>query len=78
MYNTLHHNLAEVKAKKQGKRVRDVEAHVFSDTLSDWLVDIKVGKVGETLTKLKGASLVLMPFFTLVVMNRAQRSAHPA
>ena len=74
MYNTLHHNLAEVKAKKQGKRVRDV----FSNTLSDWLVDVKVGKVGETLTKLKGASLVLMPFPTLVVMNRAQRSARPA
>ena len=29
MDNTLHHNLAEVEAKKQGNRVRDVQAKAF-------------------------------------------------
>ena len=77
MHNTLHHNLAKLKDKKQGKRVRDVQAEAFSDTLSNWLVDVKVGKYGETLTKLKVASLVLMLFPTLAVMNPAHRSAHP-
>ena len=38
MFNTLHHNLAEVEAKKQGNRVRDVKAKAFSDTLSDRLL----------------------------------------
>ena len=55
MHNTLHHNLAKLKAKKQGKRVRDVQAQAFSDTLSNWLVDVKVEKDSETLTKLKAA-----------------------
>ena len=53
MYNTL----AEVEAKKQGNRERDVQAQAFSDTLSERLAEVKVGKVGETLTDVKGASL---------------------
>ena len=55
MYNTLDNNLAEVEAKKQGNRVRDVQAQAFFDTLSDRLAEVKVGKVGETLTNLKAA-----------------------
>ena len=55
MYNTLHNNLAEVETKKQGNRVRDVQAQAFIDTLSDRLAKVKVGKVGETLTNLKAA-----------------------
>ena len=78
MHNTLHHNLAEVDAKKQGNRVRDVQAQAFSDTLSDRLAEVKVGKVGETLTNLKAASPVLTLFPTLAVMKQADRSAHPA
>ena len=78
MYNTLDNNFAEVEAKKQGNRVRDVQAQAFSDTLSDRLAEVKVGKVGETLTNLKAASPVLTLFPTLAVMNPAYRSAHPA
>ena len=78
MHNTLHHKLAEVEAKKQGKRVRDVEAQAFSDTLSARLTEVKVGKVGKTLTDLKAASPVLTLFLTLAVMKPAHRSAHPA
>ena len=74
MYNTL----AEVEAKKQGNRERDVQAQAFSDTLSERLAEVKVGKVGETLTNLKAASPVLTLFPTLAVMNAAYRSAHPA
>ena len=78
MHNTLHHNLAEVEAKQQGNRVRDVQAKPFSDTLSDKLAEVKVGKVGETLTDLKAASPVLTLFPTLAVMKPAYRSAQPA
>ena len=78
MHNTLHHKLAEVEAKKQGNRVRDVEAQAFSDTLSARLTEVKVGKVGMTLTDLKAASPVLTLFPTLAVMKPAHRSAHPA
>ena len=78
MYNTLHHNLAEVEAKKQGNKVGDLEVKAFSDTLSDRLPEVKVGTVGETLTNLKTASTVLMLFPTLTVMKPAHRSAHPA
>ena len=74
----MHHNLAEVDAKKQGNRVRDVQAQAFSDTLSDRLAEVKVGKVGETLTNLKAASPVLTLFLTMAVMNPAYQSAHPA
>ena len=78
MHNTLHHNLAEVEAKRQGNRVRDVQAKPFSDTLSDKLAEVKVGKVGETLTDLKAASPVLTLFPTQAVMKPAYRSAQPA
>ena len=76
MHNTLDHNLAEVEAKQQGNRVRDVQAKAFFDTLSDRLAE--VGKVGETLTDMKAASPVLTLFPTLAVMKPAHRSAHPA
>ena len=56
----------------------DLEVKAFSDTLSDRLAEVKVGTVGETLTKLKAASTVLMLFPTLTVMKPAHRSAHPA
>ena len=78
MHNTLDHNLAEVEAKQQGNRVRDVQPKAFSDTLSDRLDEVKVGKVGETLTDLKGASPVLTLFPTQAVMKPAYRSAQPA
>ena len=41
MDNTLDHNLAEVEAKKQANRVRDVQAQAFSDTLADRLAEVK-------------------------------------
>ena len=78
MHNTLDHNLAEVEAKQQGNRVRDVQAKAFSDTLSDRLDEVEVGKVGETLTDLKAASPVLTLFPTQAVMKPAYRSAQPA
>ena len=40
MYKTLHHNLAEAEAKKQGNRVRDVKPQAFSDTVSDTLAEV--------------------------------------
>ena len=47
MHNTLHHNLAEVDAKKQGNRVRDVQAQAFSDTLSERLAEVKVATLAR-------------------------------
>ena len=58
--------------------MRDVKAKAFSDTLSDRLAEVKVGKVGETLTDLKVASPVLTLFPTLAVMKPGHRLAHPA
>ena len=66
-----------MQAKALAKTLRDVQAQAFSDRLSDRLAKVKVGKVGETLTKLKAASPVLTLFPTLAVMNPAHRSAHP-
>ena len=77
MHNTLDHNLAEVEAKKEGNRVRDVHAKAFFDTLSDRLAEVKVGKVSETLTDLKAASPVLTLLPKLAVMMPVHRSAHP-
>ena len=78
MYNTLDNNLAEVEAKKQGNRVRDVQAQAFFDTLSERLAEVKVATVGETLTNLKAALPVLTLFLTLAVMKPADRLAYPA
>ena len=58
--------------------MRDVHAKAFFDTLSDRLAEVKVGKVGETLTDLKAASPVLTLFPTQAVMKPAYRSAQPA
>ena len=66
-----------MEAKKQGNRLPDVQAKAFFDTLSDRLAEVKVGKVGETLTDLKAASLVLTLLPILAVMKAAHRSAHP-
>ena len=57
--------------------MRGVHAKAFFDTLSDRLAEVKVAKVGETLTDLKAASPVLTLFPKLAVMMPAQRSAHP-
>ena len=57
--------------------MRDVHAKAFFDTLSDRLAEVKVGKVGETLTDLKAASPVLTLFPTQAVMKPAYRSAQP-
>ena len=57
--------------------MRNVQAKPFSDTLSDKLAEVKVGKVGETLTDLKAASPVLTLFPTLAVTKPAHRSAQP-
>ena len=70
--------MQSVEAKQHGNRVRDLHAKAFSDTLSDRLAEVKVGKVGETLTDLKAASPVLTLFATLAVMKPAHRSAQPA
>ena len=48
--DTLDHRLAQVEAEKQGNRLRDVEAKVFSDTLYDRVAEVKVGNVGGLLT----------------------------
>ena len=69
--------MQSVEAKQQGNRVRDVQAKAFSDTLSDKLAEVKVGKGGETLTDLKAASPVLTLFATLAVMKPAHPSAQP-
>ena len=58
--------------------MRDVQAQEFSDTLSDRLAEVKVGKVGEKLTDLKASSPVLTRFPTLAVIKPASPSAHPA
>ena len=50
MTDTLDHRLAQVEAEKQGNRLRDVEAKVFSDTLYDRVAEVKVGNVGGLLT----------------------------
>ena len=47
-------------------------------TRSDRLAEVKVGKVGETLTDLKAASPVLTLFLTLAVVKPAHPSAQPA
>ena len=78
MDNTLHHNLAEVEAKKQGNRVPYHQAKAFSDTLSDRLAEVKVEKVADTLTDLKAASPVLTLLPTLAVVKLAHPSAIPA
>ena len=78
MHNTLHSNLAEVEAKKQGNRVRDVQTQEFSVTLSDRLPKVKTRKVGEILTDLKAAPPVLTRFPTLAVIKPGFPSAHPA
>ena len=57
--------------------MRDVHAKAFFDALSDRLAVVKVGKVGETLTDLRAASLVLTLLPILAVMKAAHRSAHP-
>ena len=57
--------------------MRDVQAKAFFDTLTDRLAEVKVWKVGETLTDLKAPSPVLTLFPTLLVIKPAQRSAHP-
>ena len=78
MHNSLHHKLPDVEAKRQGNRVRDVQAQAFSDTLSDRLAEVKVGKVGETPTDLKAAPPVLTLFPTLAVIKPGSRYTHPA
>ena len=57
--------------------MRDAHANAFFDTLSDKLAEVKVAKVGETLTDLKAALLVLTLLPILAVMKAAHRSAHP-
>ena len=78
MDNSLHHNLADVEAKKQGNSERDVQAQAFSNTLSDRLPKVKTRKVGEILTDLKAAPPVLTVFPTLAVIKPGSRYAHPA
>ena len=48
--DTLDHRLAEVEAEKQGNRLRDVEAKVFSDTLYDRVAEVKVENFRGLLT----------------------------
>ena len=57
--------------------MHDVHAKAFFDTLSDRLAEVKVAKVGETMTDLKAALLVLTLLPILAVMKAAHRSAHP-
>ena len=55
--------------------MRDVQAKAFSEALSARLAEVKVKKVGETLTDQKAASPVLTLCPTLAVMKPAHRSA---
>ena len=45
--------------------LRDVESDVWANTLGKRLPEVKAEKVGETLTDVKGASLVYTPAATL-------------
>ena len=47
-----------MEAETPGDPVRDVEAEASVDTLAYRLLEVKADKVGETLTDVKGASLV--------------------
>ena len=77
MHNSLHHNLADVEAKKKGNSERDVQAQAFSNTLSDRLPKVKTRELGETLTDLKAARPVLTLFPRLAVIKPGSRYAHP-
>ena len=67
-----------LRPKEQANRLPDVEAKAFSDTLSDRLAELKLAKVGETLTNQKAASPVLTLLSTLAVMKPVRQSEHPA
>ena len=58
LINTMHQSQAEVAAERPGDPVRDVEVEASVDTLAYMLPEVKADKVGETLTDVKGASLV--------------------
>ena len=53
--NPLLHSLAVVQAKKSGETIRNMEAKAFVERLAE----VKVGKVGMTLTDLKNAPPVV-------------------
>ena len=46
LFNTMHQNLAEVKAKTPGDTLLDAEVEASSDTLADSLGEVKAKKVG--------------------------------
>ena len=63
--NTLLHSLAVVQAKKLGYKMRNME----TEALVDRLVEVKTGRVGQTLSDLKAASPVVTLAPTLAEME---------
>ena len=65
LVNTLLHSLAVVQAKKPGYTMRNME----TEALVDRLVEVKTGRVGQTLSDLKAASPVVTLAPTLAEME---------
>ena len=63
--NTLLHSLAVVQTKKLGYTMRNME----TEALVDRLVEVKTGRVGQTLSDLKAASPVVTLAPTLAEME---------
>jgi len=55
---TMHYSLAEVETETPGDTLPDVEAEASSNTLAARLPKVKPKKVDQTLTDVKGASLL--------------------
>ena len=62
LVNTLLHSLAVVQAKKPSDTMRNMEGELFVNRLAE----VRVGKVGQTLTDLKVSS----PLVTLAPRRR--------
>ena len=53
---TMYYSLIEVRAQTPPNTLRDMEAKASGNTLADRVAEVKVDKVGETLTDVIGAS----------------------
>lgn len=56
LVNVMHHSLAEVETETPVDTPRDLEAKESANKLTDRVADLKVEKVGGTLTDVKCAS----------------------
>lgn len=66
LVKTLHHSLTEVE---DGDTLLDVEAEALADTLTERVVEVKAGKVCETLTDLRAAPPVVTLAHTIAEME---------